>query len=139
MAEAGVFGQHGQEGIDHARAKTFAEHDAVDVARIEMFRRGLDAERADHAGLLAERDRQRGIGAAAADQQHGGVPGGVDIRQRDPGGRYQPAHHGRMQRADTQRRAQARDEAAGIALALEKRNGVIGQAFACGSTAISGR
>ena len=53
--------------------KSFAEHDAVDVARIEMLCGGLDAERADHAHALAERDRERGIGAAAADQEHGRI------------------------------------------------------------------
>ena len=73
VAEARIFGQHGEEGIHHARAKTFAEHDAVDVAGVEMFRRGFDRERADHAHPLAKRDRKRGIGRAAADQQHGGV------------------------------------------------------------------
>ena len=98
MAEAGVLGQHGEEGVDHARAKAFGEHDAVDVAGVEMTGRRLDAERADHAGLLAERHRQRRVGAAAADQQHGGVARGIDIRQRHPRGRHQPAHHGRMQR-----------------------------------------
>ena len=30
---------------------------------VEVLRRGFDAERADHAHALAERDRQRGIGA----------------------------------------------------------------------------
>ena len=57
MAETGILGQHGEEGVDHARAKTFAEHDAVDVAGVEMLCRGLDRERADDAGALAERDR----------------------------------------------------------------------------------
>ena len=42
IAKAGILGQHREESIDHARAKTFAEHDAVDVAGIEMFGRGLD-------------------------------------------------------------------------------------------------
>ncbi len=81
IAEARIFGQHRQEGILHARAKTFAEHDAVDVARVEVFRRGLDAERADDAHPLAERHRERGIGGATADQQHGGVARGIGIGQ----------------------------------------------------------
>ena len=58
VAEPGVLRQHGEEGVDHARAETFAEHDAVDVSDIEMLRSRLDRERADHAGALAKRDRQ---------------------------------------------------------------------------------
>ena len=46
---------------------------------IEMLCGGFDAERADHADPLAERDRKRRVGAAAADQEHGGVAGGIDI------------------------------------------------------------
>ena len=80
VAETGVLGQHGEEGVDHARAETFAEHDAVDVPDVEMLRGRLDRERADHAGALAKRDRQSRIGAAAADQQHGGVARRIDMR-----------------------------------------------------------
>ena len=54
VAEAGVLRQHGEEGVDHARTKPFAEHDAVDVAGVEMLGGGLDAECADHA-VLARR------------------------------------------------------------------------------------
>ena len=87
-------------------------------------------ERADHAGVLAERDRQRRIGAAAADQQHGGVARRIDMRQRHRRCRHQPAHHGRMQRAHAQRGAQARHQAVGAGrrlrgLALKERNDVV--------------
>ena len=70
IAKAHIFGQHGQQRLDDARAETVADHHAVDVARIERARRALDAERADHADPLADRDRQRRIGAAAAGDQH---------------------------------------------------------------------
>ena len=36
VAEAGILGEHGQEGLHHARREAVAHHDAVDVARIEM-------------------------------------------------------------------------------------------------------
>ena len=57
MAEAGILRQHREEGVDHARAETFGHDDAVDVADVEMLRRGFDRERADDAGALAERNR----------------------------------------------------------------------------------
>ena len=119
VAEAGILRQHGEEGVDHARAKAFAEHDAVDVSDVEMLRRRLDRERADHAGALAKRDRQRRIGAAAADQQHGGVARRIDMRRRHRRCRYQPAHHGRMQRPHAQRRTQAGHQTVGAALSLQ--------------------
>ena len=102
VAKARIFGQHGEEGVDHARAKTFAEHDAVDVAYIEVSGRGFDAERADHAHPLAKRHRQRRIGRAASDQQHGSVPRGIAVRQRCSRRRFvvEPAQHRGMQRAD---------------------------------------
>ena len=92
----------------------------------------FDRERADHAGALAERDRQRRIGAAAADQQHGGVARRIDLRQRHRRCRHQPAHHGRMQRAHAQRGPQARHQTVGAAalglaagLGLKERNDVV--------------
>ena len=97
IAKAGVLGQHREEGVDHARAKAFTEHNAVDVSDVEMPGRGLDRERADHAGPLAERYRQRGVGAAAADQQHRRITRRIDMRQCDRCSRNQPAHHRRMQ------------------------------------------
>ena len=69
VAEARVLGQHREEGVGDARAETFAEDDAVDVADVEMFCAGLDAERADNAHLLSERNRERGVGCAAPDQE----------------------------------------------------------------------
>ena len=129
IAKARILGQHGEEGIDHARAKTFAEHDAVDVARVEVFRGGFDRERADHAHPFAERYRKRRIGGAAADQQHGGVAGGIGVRQGCSLRRVvvKPAHHGGMQGPDPQRGAQARRQAIEIAAAWRERNGVFGQ------------
>jgi len=47
-----------------------------------VFRRGLDRERADDPHPLAERHREGGIGGATADQQHGGVAGGIDAGGR---------------------------------------------------------
>ena len=37
VAEARVLRQHGEEGLDHARREAVADHDAVDVARVEML------------------------------------------------------------------------------------------------------
>ena len=73
VAETRVLGQHGQQRLDHARPEAVADDDAVDVAGVEIARGGLDAERADEADALADRDRQRRIGAAASDAQHGRV------------------------------------------------------------------
>ena len=81
-----------------------------------MLRSRLDRERADHAGALAKRDRQRRIGAAAADQQHGSVARRIDMRQRHRRCRHQPAHHGRMQRPHAQRGTQAGHQTVGAAL-----------------------
>ena len=129
VAETGILRQHREEGVDHARAETFAEHDAVDVADVEMLRRGLDRERADHAGPLAERDRQRGIGAAAADQQHGGVAGRIDIATA-PSALPAPAGASRSHAATGRaaRHAAAPPAGRNCRCACEKGNGVVGQA-----------
>ena len=60
LAKAHILGQDGQERVDDARAKAFADHHAVDVARVECARRALDAERADEADPLADGDRKLG-------------------------------------------------------------------------------
>ncbi len=73
VAEARVLGQHGEQRIDDAGAKAFADDHAVDVAGVEIARGGLDAERADETDALADRDRERRIGAAASDAKHGRV------------------------------------------------------------------
>ena len=83
-----------------------------------MLCRRLDRERADHAGALAKRDRQRRIGAAAADQQHGGIARRIDMRQRHRRCRHQPAHDGRMQRPHAQRGTQACHQTVGAARGL---------------------
>ena len=56
IAEPGILGQHREEGVDDPRRKAIAEHDAVDIAASEVLCCRLDAERADHAHALAERD-----------------------------------------------------------------------------------
>ena len=81
IAKPRIFGQHGQESIHHAIAKPFAEHDAVDVAGVEVLGGGFDAERADHAHPLAERHRKRGVGGTSADQQHGRIASRIGVRQ----------------------------------------------------------
>ena len=82
VAEAGVLRQHREEGLDHARRKPVADHDAVDVARIEMPGGGLDAERAEHLDALAHGDAQRGIERPAPRDQHGRVVERIADRQR---------------------------------------------------------
>ena len=73
IAIAGVFAHRDEERLDIARAEAVAEHKAVGVARFQIARGGLDAERADGAGAFADRDRERRISAAAAGDDHGGV------------------------------------------------------------------
>ena len=111
IAEAHVVGEHRQERLDDARSKTFADHHAVDIARIERARGALDAERADDADPLADRDRQFRIGAAAPGDQHGRLVERIacrQIRQRlaARGERAHAAQHRAVERADAQRRAQ---------------------------------
>ena len=94
-----------------------------------MVRRGFDAEGADDAHALAERDGQRRKGGPASKQKHGGVAGGIGIGQPDLFSRlvFEPAQHGGVQHSHTQRGAQARDEPVDIAVAMRERNGVIGK------------
>ena len=84
-----------------------------------MLRGRLDRKRADHAGALAKRDRQRRISAAAADQQHGGVARRIDMRQPHRRCRHQPAHDGRVQRPYAQRGTQPGRQTVGAALSLQ--------------------
>ncbi len=95
IAEARILRQHREEGIHDARAKTLAEHDAVDVARAQVLGRGFDRERADHAHPLAERHRERRVGRATADQQHGRITRGIGFRISCSRRRVvvKPAHH----------------------------------------------
>jgi len=57
IAETWIFAEHGEERINHARAETFAKHDAVDIAHIEVFCGSLDAERPHNPHACPERDR----------------------------------------------------------------------------------
>jgi hypothetical protein len=100
IAKAHVLGEHGQQRFDDARTKAVADHHAVDVAGVERARRALDAERADHADALADGDRERGIGAAAADQKNDRVIERI-------------AKHGAVQRAHAEHRGQAAHDAFG--------------------------
>ena len=70
IAKTHVLGQHGQQRFDDARAEAVADDHAVDVAGIERARRALDAERADEADPLADRNRKLRIVAAAAGDQN---------------------------------------------------------------------
>ena len=115
VAEAGILRQHGQEGFDHARRKAVADHDAVDVARFEMFVGGLDAERAEHADAFAHGDTQRRIKRAAAGDQHGRILKRIADRQRRQlavlGREHlDAAQHRRVQRAHAHGRLQPRDQ-----------------------------
>ena len=109
VAEARILRQHGEERVGDAWAETFADDDAVDVADIEMLCGGLDAERADDAHLLSERDRERRVGHAAPDQQRRRVMQrialGKDLAGVAPV--VQPAQDGRVQRAHPERRVGA--------------------------------
>ena len=37
MAETGILRQHREEGVDHARAETFGDDDAIDVSTLRCF------------------------------------------------------------------------------------------------------
>ncbi len=111
VAKTHILGQHGQQSLDDFGAKTVADHHAVDVARIERPRGAFDGERADHADLLADRDRQSRIRAAAAGDQHACLIERIGARQFRQllAARRQRAHaaqYGAMQRADAERRRQ---------------------------------
>ena len=98
-----------EEGVDRARGEAVADDDAVDLAGLETGCALIDAERADHAHALADRDAQRRMMAAAADQQHGRIVERIAGRQfgHDVAlvlERLGAAEHGRMQRAQPQRR-----------------------------------
>ena len=129
IAKAGILGQHREEGIHHARTEPFAEHDAVDIAGVEMLRRGFDRERADHADPLAERYRKRRIGGAAADQQHGGVAGRIEVGcvARASGSPSMRRITVICECANPQAGAQPRRQAIEAAAGLGKWNGVVGQ------------
>ena len=78
----------------------------------------IDAERADHAHALADRDAQRRMMAAAADQQHGRVVERIAGRQFGDDvalvlERLGAAKHGGVQRAQPQRADDARDQLLG--------------------------
>ncbi len=75
---------------------------------------------------FAERDGERRIGRAAADQEHGGIAGRIGLRQRDLRFR-QPAQHGGMEGAHAERGAEPRDQAVGIAAARGEGQGVLRQ------------
>jgi len=110
VAKARVLGQHGEERLDDPGTQAFADDDAVDVAGVEIAGRGLDAQCADEADALADRDRKHGIGPAASHAEHGRVIEHVGrnglwksgLRARGVGA----AQHSGMQRPDAQRRAQ---------------------------------
>ena len=118
VAEAGILGQHRQERIDRAGGEAVADHDAVDLARLEAAGGVVDAERADHAHALADRDAQRRMVAATADQQHGRIVERIAVRQFGDDiafglEGFRAADHGRMQRAKPQRARDAGDQLLG--------------------------
>ena len=123
VAEAGVLRQYGEEGFHHARRKTIAHHDAVDVARVEVLGGGLHAERAHHLYPLAHRHAELGVERAAAGDQHGRVVERVaDWQRRQPsvmgGEGLDAAENGRMQGAHPHGRLQSRDQP------LDRQSGV---------------
>ena len=130
IAEARILGQHREEGIHHARAKTFAEHDAVDVARVEMFRRGFDA-RARRRRPSARRATPR-----ARDRRRRGRSGARWRRARD---RYRssgsraagsPSSRRITVECSVRTRSAARSRAirrSKLPPRLRERNGVFGQ------------
>ena len=82
----------------------------------EIAARGLEAERADQAHALGDRDGERRIAASAARDQHGRVGeriAGRDRRNGDAllGERGEAAQHRGVERAHAQCRTQPRDEA----------------------------
>ena len=92
-----------------------------------MLCAGLDAERADDAHLLAERNGERGVGCAAPDQQRrrivqriGVGKDGASIVARI----IEPAKHGRMQCPHPEGRVGARRQAREGLVGAVERQGV---------------
>ncbi len=82
-------------------------------------------ERADDAHALAERDRQRRVSGAAADQQDGGVARRIGVGQSGlHRSILEPPQHGDMQRPDAQGSTQARHQAIEVAASLRERQRV---------------
>ena len=84
-AKAGILGKNGEEGVGDARTKPVAEHDAVDIAGVEMFGCRLDAQGANQRHALAQCDGELRIGSAAPDQKDGCVLQGIAVSQADVG------------------------------------------------------
>ena len=97
---------HGPVIAGLARAK---KRVLVHLARLEAASSVVDAESADHSHALADRDAERGMMPAAADQQHCGVF--ERVRGRKLGHdvtlvlqRARASDHGRMQGTQPKRR-----------------------------------
>ena len=73
IAKASVLGELGQKRFDRAWSKSIADDHPVDVAGVEIACGGVDAQRTDETGAPGDRERQRGIGAAARHTKHGRV------------------------------------------------------------------
>ena len=73
IAKASVLGKQGQKRFNRARSKSIADDHPVDVAGVEIACGGVDAQRTDETGAPGDRERQRGIGAAARHTKHGRV------------------------------------------------------------------
>ena len=120
-------------------AQALADHDAVDVAGVEIARRGLDAE-ARRSGRRARRSRPRAPGRSgrarrtARWRRRAGRSGGGPVR-RDLGlGAARAPQHGRVQGPHPQRRAQPRQQPARPA-----RRAAIGSAWGSASIAVRRR
>ncbi len=116
VAEADILRQHGEKGLHHARRKSVANDDTVNVAGIEVLGGGLDAERAQHLDLFAHGDAELWIERTAPRDQHRGILKRVADRQRRQvaGVRaeaFDAAEHGGVQFTHAQRRLQPRDQA----------------------------
>src|SRR5579872_4582579 len=102
--------------MDYAIAKALADHDPVDITRVEVFGGGLDAERPHDSRPLTERDRKCRICAAAADQKHSCIAKRIDRRDRRARGLaiVQSTQNRRMQGANAHGGANTWREAAEV-------------------------
>ena len=116
VAEARVLGQHRRGRRRPSRAGRPSPMTMPSTSRaLRQPARLIDAERAHHAHPLADRDAERRMVAAAADQQHGRVVERIAGRQLGDDvalvlERLRAAEHGRVQGAQPQRRRDARDQ-----------------------------
>jgi hypothetical protein len=91
--------------LDDLWTKSIGDHDAVDIARVEVARRRFDAQRAHEADALPDRGGEGRVGAASPHAQDSCLF--EQLRRQGPGtgvlGCGTAPKHGCVQRSHAQR------------------------------------